>query len=163
MRLATLASSALVVAAGTLSGAGPAGAVTVWQGIATITAATPACSGASSERLKIGIGTNLRTVLRPKNVADNGPDTRVSFVHDGQANFAIFLPGGSAAGTYAAFGANYNGMIMANEAAAYRGVTLTPRKPTDENAFVTAAGAIDNFMFIKNCTVSFTAAYALRP
>lgn len=87
----------------------------------------------------------------------------MNFVHDGQANFAIFLPGGAATGTYAAFGANYNGMIMANEAAAYRKVALTPKAPAATDVFVTAKGTVENFMFIQNCTVSFVAAYALRP
>lgn len=161
MRLAFLFATALV--AGGLAAPGSAGAVTVWQGTATVTAATPACSAATSERRRIGVGANLRSVLRPKGVADNGADTRLNFVHDGQANFAIFLQGGAAAGTYAAFGANYNGMIMANEAAPYRKFALTPKAPAAATVFVTATGTVENFMFIKNCTVSFVAAYALRP
>lgn len=35
-----------------LAAPGSAGAVTVWQGTATVVAATPACSAAASERLK---------------------------------------------------------------------------------------------------------------
>lgn len=142
----------------------PASAATyvVWQGIATITAATPACSAAASERTRIAVGTNLRALLRPRTLADNGEDTRLSFIHDGQASFALFLPGGAATGTYAAFGANYNGMIMANQAAAYRKIVIAPKKPKADDVFLTASGAIDNFMFIANCTVSFTAAYGLR-
>lgn len=142
----------------------PASAATyvVWQGIATVTAATPACSAAASERTRIAVGTNLRTMLRPKQLADNGADTRLSFIHDGQASFAVFLPGGAATGTYAGFGANYNGMIVANQAVAYRQVATAPKKPTADTVFLTASGTIENFMFIANCTVSYTAAYGLR-
>lgn len=158
MRAARLLAPALLVAAT----ASPASAVVVWQGIATVTSASPACDGAASERRAIGVGTNLRTVMRPKGVADNGDDTRVSFVHDGQANFVIFLPGGAVNGTYVAFGANYNGMIIANKGGTYRRLTLTPRAPAETEAFMTATGAVQDFMFIEGCTVTFDAAYSLR-
>lgn len=139
-----------------------AGAVVVWQGLATVTAATPSCQSAASERRNIGLGTVFRSVLRPKNLADNGPDTRLAFLYDGQAHFAMILPGGSADGTYASFGVTHSGLLKANDAAAYKKMAMTPASPSVTTPFVTLTGKADNFMFIPGCTVSFTAAYGLR-
>lgn len=158
MRAAQFLAPALLLAASAI----PANAVVVWQGVATITSASPACDGAASERRAVGVGTNFRTMLRPKGIADNGDDTRVSFVHDGQANFVIFLPGGAVNGTYVAFGANYNGMIVANKGGTYRRLALTPKAPAATEPFVTATGTVQDFMFIEGCTVTFDAAYSLR-
>lgn len=142
--------------------AAPARAVTVWQGTATVTAASPACQSAVTERTTIDVGTVLRTVLRPKGVSDNGEEARLSFVHDGQASFVIFMPGGAASGTYSAFGANHRGLIMANRSGAYRRLVLSPRAPTASTEFLTASGSVQDFMFIEGCTVTFDAAYTLR-
>ncbi|MFC3691353.1 hypothetical protein [Chenggangzhangella methanolivorans] len=140
-----------------------AGAAVVWQGLATVTAATPSCRSDVSERRSIAVGTVFRTVLRPKNLSDNGPDTRVAFVHDGQAHFAIILPGGSASGTYASFGVTHSGLLKANDAAPYAKMAMTPKSPSATTPFVTFAGKVENFMFISGCTISFSAAYGLRP
>jgi len=159
MRLALAASLALAGAATSQ----PAGAVTVWQGIATVTAASPACQSPVSERLTIDVGTTLRSVLRPRGLADNGDATAVSFVHDGQANFVVFLPGDAAGGTYSAFGASHSGVVAANRSGVFRRFVQTPKTLDPSAVFAMLSGTVQDFLFIEGCTVDFTAAYGLRP
>lgn len=154
---------ALLLASASLLLPSAAGAVVVWQGIATVTTATPSCQSSVSERRSIAVGTVFRTVVRPKNLSDNGPDTRVAFVQDGQAHFAIIMPGGSAKGTYASFGVTHSGLLKANDAAAYSKMAMTPKSPSVTTPFLTYEGMVENFMFVPGCTVSFSAAYGLRP
>jgi hypothetical protein len=145
-----------------LPSAAPASALIVWQGDARIVSATPACRDAQSERRKIGEGTILRSILRPKNLSDNGPDTRVSFLHDGQANFVIFLPGGAARGPAAGWGAGHDAIIVANRGVRYGGFRQQPQSPTGGTDFIGLSGEIEDFMFIPGCTVQFRAGYTQR-
>lgn len=140
-----------------------ASALAVWQGDATILAATSQCSAAASERQRIGVGTMLRSLYRPRNLSNNGGDSRLSFNHDQQSNFLMFLPGGSMpAGGAAAFGAKHNGVLAANQSAAYRNFRQAPEQPAVTDVFIELSGQIDDFMFIPGCTVTFRAGYAPR-
>jgi len=141
----------------------PASALIVWQGDARIEAATPNCSGASAERRRIAVGSVVRTILRPKNLDNNGPDTRVSFLHDSQANFVLFLPGGAMPrGTAAGWGSGHDAIIVANRGVLYRAVRQTPAAPDLATVFIELSGEIDDFMFIPGCTVRFSASYTPR-
>jgi hypothetical protein len=141
----------------------PAHALTVWQGEAVITAASVACAALGDERRNIGVGTVLKSILRPRLVTDNGNDTRVSFTHDGQALFAVLLPNGAMpAGTYTAYGATHSGRIAANQTGAYTGFNLTPDALTATILTARLTGTIDNFLFRPGCTISFRAAYTKR-
>ncbi|RXF73651.1 hypothetical protein [Hansschlegelia zhihuaiae] len=152
----------LGAAVATLLSAAPASALLVWQGDARIVSVTPACKGAASERRKIGEGTVLRSILRPRNLSDNGPDTRVSFLHDGQANFVLFLPGGAPTGTAAGWGSGHDAIIVANKGVPYGGFRLQPASPSAGTDFIELTGEIEDFMFIPGCTVRFSAGYTQR-
>lgn len=161
----TLALPALLLV-GLAAGTTPASAadLVVWQGTATILTANRACESDVGERRTIGVGTVLRTLYRPKSLGANGDDSRLSFNHDGQANFLILLPGGGLpSGVYSAFGVKYNGVLAANETGDYRRFDQTPNNPKASTTFITYTGVIENFMFVPGCTVSFRAVYAPRP
>jgi hypothetical protein len=63
----------------------------VWQGDAIVTAASPACTSAASERAKIRRGEVIKTVVRPELLADNGNGSRIAFIHNVQSEFAMSL------------------------------------------------------------------------
>lgn len=158
---------ALIASAAIGLGAHHAEAATyyVWQGEAVVLTSTAQCSTASGERSKIGNGTVLKTVVRPRNLGSNGNDSRLLFTHDSQSLFAMDLAGGltiSGAGTYAAYGANSSGVLKANVGGNYHAFALTPASPTATTPSLTLTGSIDNFMFITGCSVSFRAGYVLR-
>lgn len=156
---ATLAG--LVLAA--LTAASPASALTVWQGDARVEQATPDCTAQTAERRKIAVGSVLRTVLRPRNLSNNGPDTRVSFMHDSQANFVLFLPGGAMPkGTAAGWGSGHDAIIVGNKGVLYRTFKQAPASPAANTVFIELTGEIDDFMFIPGCTVRFRAEYTPR-
>lgn len=163
-----------LLALATTCAAFDAGAATyvTWQGEAVITAATPQCSAAASEHHRIGVGTVLKSMLRPRLLADNGNDSRVSFIHDAQSMFALDLAGGltlPGTGTYVAYGVTgYDGTttnppIKANVGGQYQAFALNPPTPAATVAFVTLRGTVSNFMFINGCRVTFRASYTRRP
>ena len=161
MRLKLAAAAAVVLGLAPVSGAY---GVTVWQGDAVITAATGCGGGPFDERRNIGVGTVIKSVLRPKNVDNNGPDTRVSFNHDSGANFVIFLPSGAMpSGIYAAFGATHSGLIVANRAREYIQFDQSPNTIDANDVFVRLSGRIEDFMFIDGCDATFRASYSKRP
>ncbi len=144
----------------------------LWQGEAMVTAATPACSGAAPYRNRIGVGSVLKSSVRPRLIADNGNDSRILFVSDAQSLFALDLAGGltiAGTGTYAAYGVtDYDGTttsapIKANVGGQYQAFALTPASPTATTTFLSLRGTIANFMFINGCQVTFRASYSLRP
>lgn len=145
-------------------GATPASAVVLWQGDGNVTAATAACAPGVAERRDIGVGTILRTLYRPADLSNNGADARFSFVHDGQALYAVFLPGGALPnGNYASFGVRHNGVLIANASGAYRAFSVSPATVTASTTFVEVTGRLTNFLDIAGCTISFRAAYAPKP
>ena len=141
------------------------GTYSVWQGDAVILSATPQCSGQLSERVNIAKGTVLLSMVRPRLLASNGNDSRISFDHDRQSQFALDLAGGltiSGTGTYAAFGVTTSAVIKSNVGGNYHAFTLTPASPTISTLALALTGTIDNFMFVTGCTVTFRASYTHR-
>ncbi|HZR80648.1 MAG TPA: hypothetical protein VFD92_06095 [Candidatus Binatia bacterium] len=144
--------------------ASQARAVEVWQGEAVILQASGCNAPANDERRNVGVGTVVKSVLRPRLVSDNGNDTRVSFTHDSGALMAIVLPGGAMpAATSAAFGATHSGLIVANRGVDYIGFAQTPRTITSDDVFVRLTGSLEDFLFIDGCSVTFRATYTKRP
>lgn len=137
----------------------------VWQGDAVILSATPQCAAGANERAKIAKGTVLLSVVRPALIASNGNDSRISFNHDRQGEFALDLAGGltiAGSGTYTSYGVTSSGVIKANVGGTYGAFALTPPTPTPGTSALTLIGTIDNFMFVSGCTVTFRAGYTLR-
>lgn len=138
----------------------------VWQGDAAITAASLPCFSNANERANIRAGDVLRSVVRPGLLADNGNDSRVAFIKSAHAEFALDLAGGltiAGPGTYSAFGVTSSGRFRTNVGGTYQNFSLKPATPAPTDAFLTLTGTVNDFMFIPNCTVSFRAAYVLRP
>ncbi|GLK79554.1 hypothetical protein [Methylopila turkensis] len=165
-RIGLVAAAAVAMASTVATQAQSQSATTVvWQGEATILTVTPSCTSNKNERQTIGVGTVLRTLLRPAGLGANGTTTRMSFNHDGQANAVYIMPGtpGEASGTYASFGAAHNGVLLANRAATYARFSSIPATITAATVFIEYRGALAHFLAINNCTVTFRAAYSPRP
>jgi hypothetical protein len=136
-------------------------AAVVWQGEAVIDTATSQCGadkaiGPLAERV-------LKTVLRPKDVSDNGVNTTVTFIANQITMFAMVLDHGAMpAGTAAVFGNDSSGVIKANVGVPYTDFVQQPAPIvlTTENA--TVSGRITNFLYISGCDVTFRAAYSKR-
>jgi hypothetical protein len=151
-----------IAALGFIISVSPASALTVWQGEAVILSATGTCTFPGDERRNIGVGTVLKSVLRPRLVDNNGNDTRVSFIHDSGALFAIFLPNGAMpSGNFAAFGATHSGLIVANRFGTYSGFRQTPPTLTTQT-FAQLNGTAEDFMFLDGCSATFRATYSKR-
>lgn len=138
----------------------------VWQGNAIVTSASASCFSGTSERGRIRRGDVLKSVVRPRLIADNGNNSRVAFIHNGQSEFALVLAGGltiATQGTYAAYGVTASGAFKTNVGGTYQNFTLTPSTPGVTDTFLTLGGTVNNFMFIDGCTVTFRAGYSLRP
>lgn len=155
------AAAAAFVGMAPLSGAD---ALTVWQGEAVITAASSDCAAPGEERRNIGVGTVIKSVLRPKFVDDNGNGTRVAFIHDSGAMFAMLLPFGQMpAGSYSSFGATHSGVLIANRVREYVSFDQAPNTLQAGDIFARLTGTVEDFMFIDGCTASFRATYSKRP
>lgn len=149
----------------------PASAATyyVWQGEAVVTAATAVCSAGSNERVKIGVGSVLKSIVRPKLVpgSSNGNDSRIAFLHDAQSEMALALAAGLAFagnnGSYAAYGVTPRGQFKTNVGGTYGPFTTSIAAPTTADKFLHLTGTVNDFMFITGCTISFRAGYTLRP
>lgn len=133
----------------------------VWQGEAVIDTATGQCSldaaiAPAPKRV-------LKSILRPKNVSDNGVNSTVTFLANQTAMFAMVLDHGAMpSGTAAVFGNDASGVIKANVGVTYGDFTQTPTiiAATDDN--VTLRGTINDFLYVPGCTVTFRAAYSRR-
>jgi len=141
-------------------------AVTVWQGEAVVTAANSNCSFPGDERRTIGVGTVIKSVYRPRAVDGNGPTTRLSFVHDSGALFAMIFDGNLAAprptGDFTGYGATHSGVMISNRFAAYTSYTQSPATVTADTVFVTISARVEDFMFLDGCDATFRAAYSRR-
>jgi hypothetical protein len=138
----------------------------VWQGTAVITATTSACSAGLNERTRIAPGATFLSVVRPRLLLSNGNNSRIAFNHDADGEFFLVLAGGltiAGPGTYTAYGVTPSGLLKTNVGGNYQNFTLTPAAPTLTTTFLTLTGAIQNFMFIPGCTVTFRAGYSRRP
>ena len=137
-------------------------AAVVWQGDAVIDTALSACSA----DVAIGPTANrvLKTVLRPKNLSDNGINTTVTFIANQTTMFAMILDHGAMpAGTAAVFGNDSSGVIKANVGVPYSTFVQNPPTIALTTENVTLRGTITNFLYIPGCTVTFRAAYSKRP
>ena len=136
-------------------------AAVVWQGEAVIDTATAECSadvalGPQEHRV-------LKTVLRPKDLSDNGINTTVTFLANQTTMFAMVLDHGAMpAGTAAVFGNNASGVIKANVGVPYSRFRQDPPSIALTTENVTLRGTITNFLYISGCTVTFRAAYSKR-
>jgi hypothetical protein len=83
----------LAAAAGLVISVSAAQAVDVWQGEAVIDTTSAACKA----DIAVGLGPErvLKSVLRPKNVADNGTNTTVTFLANQMTMFAMVLDHGA--------------------------------------------------------------------
>lgn len=141
-----------------------ASAATVWQGEAVITAAIGCGAAPSRARRHIGVGSVLKSVLRPKGLDNQSLDTRVSFIHESGGFFAMVLPRAAMpAGTYAGFGATQSGVLIANRFREYIGFSQSPLVLEADNVFARLSGRIEDFMFIDGCDATFRATYSKRP
>src|SRR5688572_22223940 len=95
-----LAIAASVLACATL----PASAIETWQGDLFVTAATAACNGPGTP----GITVNdfFRAVFRPRNLEDNGVDTRLALFSTRNAH-RVFIENAPLSGA-----GNYNGVFI---------------------------------------------------
>jgi len=136
-------------------------AVTVWQGNAIVDTVTAQCSADTTVGLKVD--SVLRSVLRPKNVSDNGGNTSVWFLSNQQTMFSMVLDGGAMpSGTAAVFGNDASGLIKANVGVVYSGFVQTPAAIAATDINVRLRGTIRNFLYITGCTITFHAAYTKR-
>jgi hypothetical protein len=139
-------------------------AVTVWQGEAVVTAATGCAAAPNETRRNIGVGTVMKSVLRPKGAFNNSLDTRVSFIHESGGFFAMVLPRGDMpAGTYSGLGATQSGILVPPLHREYIAFSQTPPTIEADDIFVRLTGRVEDFMFIDGCDVSFRAVYSKRP
>ena len=146
--------------------ASAASAITVWQGEAVVVVADASCAFPGEERRSIGVGTVLKSIYRPRAVADNGPTTRLSFIHDSGAMFAMIIDGNlgppSANGDFTGFGVTHSGLIIANSFAGYAGYSQTPASVTAARDFVTVNVRVEDFMFLSGCDATIRASYTKR-
>jgi hypothetical protein len=161
-RLICLAAASL----GLLLLAPAASAITVWQGEAVVIAASASCAFPGDERRSIGVGTVLKSIYRPRAVDDNGPTTRLSFIHDSGAMFVMIIDGNlgppAPNGDFTGFGATHSGLIIANSFAGYAGYAQTPATVTAGRDFVTVNARVEDFMFLSGCDATFRASYTKR-
>ena len=136
-------------------------AAVVWQGEAVIDTAAAECSadvalGPQAHRV-------LKTVLRPKNLSDNGSNTTVTFLANQTTMFAMVLDHGAMpTGIAAVFGHSASGVIKANVGVPYSRFRQDPPSIALTTEHVTLRGTITNFLYISGCTVTFRAAYSKR-
>lgn len=158
----TLAMGLVVAATGTQAWAISA---VVWQGDVIVTKATGTCSAGTSERQKISTGTVLKSVLRPASVND-APD-RISFFHDSQAAMMLKMFDGlnyaGKTGAYKAYGVTWKAVKSTGVDGTYAAFTMSPAAPANDTAFIQVTGTINNFMFVKNCSVTFRGSFVQRP
>ena len=148
--------------AGSLLFAAAASAVTVWQGEAVVISASGNCTFPGDERRNISAGTVIKSVLRPKNVDNNGPATRISFVHDSGAMFVMFVNNPNAGGDYAGYGVTHSGLIIANRVAGFASFVQVPSTIAVTHVFARLSGRVEDFMFLVGCDATFRASYTKR-
>lgn len=136
-------------------------AVVVWQGEAVIDSTTSDCNA----DVAIGLATNrvVKSILRPKDIDQNGVNTTVLFLANQMTMFAMVLDHGAMpAGTAAVFGNNSSGVIKANVGVVYNSFVQTPTVVGLATENVSLRGTIKDFLYIPGCNVTFRAAYNKR-
>jgi hypothetical protein len=158
-RLAAVATGAVSLALVSIPGAALA-ADSVWDGFATVTAATTQCSGVGGA----APGDTHVSVFRPKIVSGEGP-TFLSFVF---LRAAVTQENTSEATVHQMNGSgNYSGFKVSNTAgfSQYTGtynLTVTPATITAATPSVTIDGTINNYLDVAGCNVTFLGSYAER-
>jgi hypothetical protein len=154
---------AAAAALGLLASTSAASAVTVWQGEAVVLQASGSCLFVQDERRNIGAGSVMKAVFRPSGVDNNGNATRLSFIHDSGALFAMLINGNpSANGDFVGFGATHSGEIVANRFAGYASYGQVPANVTAQTVFVIVTARVEDFMFLNGCDATFRAAFTRR-
>jgi hypothetical protein len=137
-----------------------ASAATVWTGEAVVVTADSNCRSATDERRTISKGTVLKSVLRPKQIDDNGADTRISFTHDAGATFIMVLQDTGPNGNYARVGITYSAILIDGGLRSFASFQQVPSNLTANSSFVRLNGQVEDFMFLTGCTVTFRASYS---
>ncbi len=137
-------------------------AVVVWQGEAVIDSASGNCN--ADLALGPAAGRVVRSVLRPKNIDENGANTTVTFLANQMSMFAMVLDKGAMpSGTAAVFGHDSSGVIKANIGVRYNSFAQNPAVIGLVTENVTLRGTIRDFLYVPGCDVTFRAAYSKRP
>lgn len=158
-RLAAVATGAVSLALVLIPGAALA-AASVWDGFATVTAATTQCSGVTGA----APGDTHVSVFRPKIGSTEGP-TFLSFVF---LRGAVTQENTSEATVHQMNGSgNYSAFEISSKAAfsQYTGtysLTVTPATITAATPSVTIDGTIKNYLNVAGCNVTFVGSYAER-
>lgn len=136
-------------------------AVVVWQGEAVIDSASGNCN--ADVALVPATGKVLRTVLRPKNIDENGANTTVMFLANQMTMFAMVLDKGAMpSGTAVVFGNDSSGVIKANVGVRYTNFLQNPAVIVVATENVMLSGTIKDFLYVPGCDVTFRAAYNKR-
>jgi hypothetical protein len=136
----------------------PAAAVEVWQGDLFVTAATAACAQAG-----VGVNDFFRAVYRPRNVEDNGQDTRLSLFASRSAH-RIVVGNGALAGT-----GNYTGLQLASTTGVetyngvFAGAAVTPASPTPNTQTVVVRVTLRTFTGEAGCNATLQGSLGNRP
>jgi hypothetical protein len=136
-------------------------AVVVWQGEAVIDSTSTGCNA----DVAIGLATNrvVKSILRPKDIDQNGANTTVLFLANQMTMFAMVLDHGAMpAGTAAVFGNDSSGVIKANVGVLYNNFVQTPAVVGLATENVNLRGTIKDFLYLPGCNVTFRAAYSKR-
>lgn len=139
-----------------------ASALTVWQGEAVVTTASGTCTSPGDERRNISTGSVLKSVFRPRVVDNNGPNTRISFVHDSGAMFVMVLENTGANGSYGKVGVTHSGLLVKGGLADFSSFQQVPATVTEDTVFVRVSGRVEDFMFLSGCDATFRASYSKR-
>jgi hypothetical protein len=146
---------ATVLLAGT---AFPASAVEVWQGDMFITAASAACVAEGYT-----VNDFFRAVYRPRNVEDNGIDTRLSLISARNAHrFLVENAPLTGAG-------NYHGNKIGSTAAfsswdsTFSAASVTPPLPTVNTQTVVIKVTFKDFADFPGCTATLQGSLGNRP
>ena len=104
----------------------------------------------------------LKSVFRPRLVDNNGPNTRISFVHDSGAIFLMVLQDTGANGDYAKIGVTHSALLINSGLATFANFQQVPGNITADTAFVRVSGRVEDFMFLSGCDATFRASYSKR-
>ncbi|HET7679940.1 MAG TPA: hypothetical protein VFK79_07370, partial [Xanthobacteraceae bacterium] len=133
--------------------ASPAAALTLWQGDMFVTAISETNPGISCKAVNVAVGDFNRSVFRPKNLTDNGPNDLLSFV--GSRSAVQLVPTAPAGGTLDGATAGTVRIIYGSAGfnqfagVAFSGANVVPPAPLAGTAIVTIQITIAN-VFSKN-------------
>jgi hypothetical protein len=136
----------------------PALAIETWQGDLFVTAATASCSSAGTS-----VNDFFRAVFRPRNLEDNGQDTRLSLIASRSAQRYFFQ-------SRALIGAGpYQGDTITGTAAVdswngtFAAASIAPQQPLVTTPTVVVKVTLNTFANTANCTVTLQGSLGNRP